>query len=140
MFALAAVTDYVDGPVARARGTASPRGGVLDNLADIAFVLGGAAAGAWLGLVTWVAPLAITASVSGYVRASRRLARQVGTLQLARNRIGHAAGVVNYVLAGTIAATRLPPLASLATALLAPVAWTTIAVNLAAIVARLRAR
>ena len=137
LFVVAAVTDYIDGPIARWSGTASARGGVLDNLADVAFVLGGATAGAMLGLASWAAPAAIAASVTGYVLASRRQTQSEVTLVLARSRLGHAAGVINYVLAGTLAAHQgLTPLVPLAVVTL--VVWVTVAVNLAAVAVRLR--
>ena len=103
LFAFAAGSDYVDGPLARRLGSASARGAVLDNVADVAFVLGGAMTAAWLGLVAWVVPAAIGASVASYAIASRRLARAAGAPRLARTRVGHWAGVVNYVLAGMVA-------------------------------------
>ena len=54
---VASLSDYFDGPLARRRGTSSPRGAILDNVADIAFVLAGLATAAALALISWVVPL-----------------------------------------------------------------------------------
>ena len=139
LFVVAAVTDYIDGPIARRSGTVSARGGILDNIADIAFVLGGATAGAMLGLASWAAPFAITASVTGYVLASRDQTQREATTVLARSRVGHAAGVMNYVLAGTLAA-RQALAALVPIELVTVVVWGTVAVNTAAVGVRLRPR
>ena len=62
VWCLAAMSDYVDGPLARRRGTTSLRGAVLDNVADITFVLVGLTGAATLGLISWVVPLSIALS------------------------------------------------------------------------------
>src|SRR5947209_19985611 len=51
LFAVAAATDFFDGVLARRGGGPTRPGAVLDNLADIAFVLAGTITGAALGLV-----------------------------------------------------------------------------------------
>lgn len=139
MFAVAAITDYIDGPLARASGRPSPWGGVLDNTADIAFVLGGACTGVALGLVWWPVPAAIIASVTGYVLATRRQSQPGTTVVLARSRVGHVAGVINYVLAGAIAARQSLP-ALIPVELVTAVSWATLIVNLTAVGQRLRPR
>lgn len=96
LWGIAAGSDFVDGRVARASGRPTRHGAVLDNLADLAFVLAATGAGAAHGIVSWAAPLAIAASFAGYAIASSRG-------KLARSRLGHAGGVLNYGLAGVIA-------------------------------------
>src|SRR5262245_26605955 len=68
----AAASDYVDGPLARRLGTTSLRGAMLDNIADITFVLGGLATAAALGLVSWIVPASIGVSAGAYAAASAR--------------------------------------------------------------------
>ena len=109
VWAVAAVSDYVDGPIARRRGAVSARGAVLDVTADVAFVLGGLGAAAALGHVTWLAPASIVCSVGGYVLASRRLSRGGGAPRLARSTIGHWAGVANYACVGLVAGSLALP-------------------------------
>ena len=137
LFLYGAASDYVDGPLARRGGRPHPWGGVLDNVADIAFVLGAAATGAVLGRIGWWAPAAILASVAGYAAASRRLAAAAGAPRLARSRIGHAAGVANWVLAGALAAQAAAPVPA---AVVAATAAGVAAINAAAIASRLAAR
>ncbi len=139
VWAVAAISDYVDGPIARRRGITSARGAILDNVADVAFVLGGLVTAAALGMVTWVAPVSIVGSVGGYVLASRRLSRQAGPPRLARSRIGHWAGVVNWACVGVVAgALALPQVVGPRLLDVAGVA--TSAINLAAVGARLVGR
>ena len=129
---LAAATDFTDGPVARRAGTASRHGALLDNVADVAFVLGGTAAGAALRLLPWAVPASIALAVAVYAIASLRLTASMGAARLARSPIGHAAGVVNYVVVAVVAGAVALPGAGW-TALLAVAAVVGIAVNLAAI-------
>jgi phosphatidylglycerophosphate synthase len=129
LFLAAAASDFFDGALARRGRGATRHGAVLDNVADVAFVLAGTGAGAALGLVSWLAPLAIVVSFGAYAVASlERTAR-------ARSELGHAGGVLNYALAGVVAgAAAFPgsgwrPVLRLASALV-------IAVNLAAVLER----
>lgn len=131
---LAAVSDYVDGPLARRAGTAGARGAVLDNLADIAFVLAGLATAVALGLVPWIVPASIALSAGAYAIASLRARR--GAPRLARSRIGHAGGVMNYVCLGVVAGAVAWPSPAWSAPLTAA-AIATAAVNLAAVASRL---
>jgi CDP-diacylglycerol--glycerol-3-phosphate 3-phosphatidyltransferase len=135
-WSVAAVSDYVDGPVARRQGTVSRGGAILDNVADIVFVLGGLATAAALGLVSWLVPASITCSAGGYAIASAR-APSPGA-GLARSRLGHWAGVCNYACLGLVSGSLAlpgmvwPPLLMVAGA-------GTAAINLAAVATRLGA-
>jgi len=100
VWAIAALSDYVDGPLARRRREASLAGAVLDNVADVTFVLGGLAAAAALGRISWIVPASIGLSAGAYAAASARPRRETA---LARSRLGHWAGVVNYVCLGVVA-------------------------------------
>src|SRR4029453_17839082 len=99
VWCLAAVSDFVDGRLARRRGTTSPRGAVLDNVADITFVLVGLTTGVVLGMISWLVPVSITASAGLYSAASMR---PDGGGGLARSRVGHWAGVFNYACLGLV--------------------------------------
>ena len=97
LFAVAAATDFLDGIVARRGAGPTAHGAILDNAADVAFVLAGTATGARLGLVPVAVPVAIVLAVVAYAAAS---ARRRGP---AYSAIGHAAGVLNYAITGLIA-------------------------------------
>ena len=104
LWVVAAASDYVDGPLARRTGVPAPRGMLLDNAADIAFVLGGLATAAALGIVPWLVPAAILLAVVDYARASFEARRGMVPARVARSRIGHTAGVLNYACLGVVCA------------------------------------
>jgi CDP-diacylglycerol--glycerol-3-phosphate 3-phosphatidyltransferase/cardiolipin synthase len=136
---LAATSDYVDGPLARRTGAPTRHGPVLDNLADIAFVLGGLGTAAALGLVPWLVPAAVLLAVVDYARASFEASRGLVTARLARSRIGHAAGVLNYACLGAVCAHLAWPGATPPLALTA-VELATVVTNVGAVVARMVGR
>jgi phosphatidylglycerophosphate synthase len=109
LFAAAALSDYVDGPLARRSGRTAHYGAVLDVAADVAFVLSGLVTVAALGSITWAAPAAIAVSVTAFALASTRLPPQPARPPLARSRLGHAAGIVNYVLVGLVCGAAAMP-------------------------------
>lgn len=139
LFALAAASDFLDGRIARATNRATRYGAALDNLADVAFVLAATGAGAVHGLVPWAAPAAIALAFAAYVVASVGGPAPGPRWRPARSVVGHAGGVLNYALAGLIAAAVAVP----------GVAWPSvlgvasvvvIAVNLAAVLGRVLPR
>jgi phosphatidylglycerophosphate synthase len=98
-FTVAALTDFVDGRVARRMHTASPAGRVLDHAADILFLLTALTTFVALGAAPWWVPASIAAAFGFYVVDSlRRSARP----QLVGSRIGHLGGIANYVLVGVL--------------------------------------
>lgn len=109
LIVVASVTDWFDGALARRAGGPSRHGAALDNAADLALVLGAGAAGAVVGLVPAAVPLAIAASFGSYVLSSVTRSARRRAWQLARSRIGHAAGVLNYGLAILIGAVVAVP-------------------------------
>ena len=131
LFAVAAASDFFDGVLARRGRGATRHGAVLDNLADVAFVLAGTVAGAIRGLVPRAVPLAIVLAFAAYAAASLR-GRQV-----ARSAAGHTAGVLNYALVGLIAGAAVVPGPAWAP-FLAAAGWIVTGVNLAALLSRLR--
>jgi phosphatidylglycerophosphate synthase len=138
VWGVAAVTDYVDGPVARRRPP-TRHGPVLDTVADVLVVLGGLGAAAARGLVSWLVPAAIVLSVGAYVVASMRLSAGSATPRLARSRIGHWAGVVNYACLGLACGALALPWSGWPT-LLALAGAVTAAWNVAAVAARVLPR
>ena len=133
---VASLSDYFDGPLARRRGTSSPRGAILDNVADIAFVLAGLATAAALALISWVVPLSIALSAGAYVAASARRRTGAGAPRLARSRLGHWAGVANYACLGVVTGAVTWP-APQWTPVLAVGGTATAGLNLAAVLSRL---
>lgn len=100
LFLLICASDYYDGPIARAQGLDSDLGKVLDNLADITFLLVTLTYLVKCGVVPWWIPTAIALAFSQYSIDSWLLSKQRANLTLVSNPIGHWAGVLNYILTG----------------------------------------
>ena len=137
LWAAAAASDFVDGPLARRAGGGTGHGSVLDSLADVTFVLGGLTVGAVRGDLTWLAPLSVAGAAGAYAFDSLRVSRSTGAVHLARSRIGRTAGVVNYVCVGVLAGRAILPDAIWGWAI-ALLAVATVVVNAAALAVRLR--
>jgi phosphatidylglycerophosphate synthase len=138
-WAVASLSDYFDGPLARRRGTSSPNGAILDNVADIAFVFVGLATAAALAMISWVVPLSIALSAGAYAAASARRRSEGGAPGLARSRLGHWAGVANYACLGVVTGAVTWP-GPRWTPVLAAAGATTAGLNLAALLTRLLPR
>jgi phosphatidylglycerophosphate synthase len=97
-----ALSDVLDGLLARKAGAPSQVWGWIDAAADIAFTSLSLATASWLGYVgPWV-PVGVA------VLGGRFLLRNLGSQssrqgRLAEDRLGKAAGVVYYLLVGAIA-------------------------------------
>ena len=108
---VAAVSDFVDGRLARRLGAASRAGAVLDVVGDGVFVVASLGALASLGIVTWLLPIAVVLALAGLAVASLQARRPADAVPAGTrprgpaDRAGHAAGIVNYgaVLAGSAA-------------------------------------
>lgn len=100
LFAAVALSDFVDGRIARRLGVDSAGGRMLDHAADIAFILAALGIYAGLGLVPWWVPASIAAAFAAYVLDSLRRAGARPTL--IGSRLGHLGGVCNYALIGTL--------------------------------------
>jgi phosphatidylglycerophosphate synthase len=138
VWAIAALSDFADGRIARRRGS-SPRGAVLDVVADVAFVLGGLTGAAALGIVPVATPVAVGGAVAAYALASARLTAGGSALRLARSRVGHWAGIANWACVGLVAGSVASPGGAWTT--IVPLAsWATAALNVAAVVTRVRPR
>jgi len=64
---VALATDFLDGPIARRRGTVSALSGTFDHTTDFLFVVSGIFAGAYRGVFPWILPICITAAFAQYV-------------------------------------------------------------------------
>lgn len=135
LWALAALTDFADGPAARRWGGASRHGAALDPIADVTFVLATFVTLAAMGRVAWIVPLAIVASVAAYATATLRRSQVAGGVRMARSTVGHAAGVVNYGAAGLATAAIAWP-ASVAAPLVPFGTAAVVLVNLGAVAER----
>ena len=96
LFALAVITDLLDGPLARRLNHATRVGGLFDHATDAAYVASCLGALAWLDLVNpFLAPLVALAFVQ-YVFDSQALAgRELRTSIIGRNN-----GIAYFVLVG----------------------------------------
>ena len=97
-----ALSDFLDGWLARKAGAPSHVWGQIDATADIAFTSLSLAAAAWLGRVgPWV-PVGV--AVLGGRFLLRNLGRQpMPQGRLVEDRAGKAAGVIYYLLVGAVA-------------------------------------
>lgn len=103
LFLLICASDYYDGPVARALGVDSDLGKVLDNLADITFLLVTLTYLVRTGDVPWWIPTAIAFAFGQYTVDSWLLAERKTEVVLVSNPIGHWAGILNYIGTGIVA-------------------------------------
>ena len=101
LLALAIASDYLDGPLARRSGTASPRGMLFDHATDCLFVTGGLAGAAAAGLLTPILPALIPFAFSQYVVESYVWSRR---RQLRASFLGRWNGVLYFVPLVLIAA------------------------------------
>jgi len=102
LFAVAASTDYLDGRVARRRGTDSAAGRWFDHLADIGFILTVLGSYVAVGVVPWWVPVSIAGAFAFYVSDSLRGSAPDDPPRLIASRLGHLGGVFNYVLIGIL--------------------------------------
>jgi phosphatidylglycerophosphate synthase len=141
----ACFSDWMDGELARRRGTESPRGRMLDGLCDAIFLalvfaamaridlwsppVWGRAIQYWAG-ANWLPLIALAASFTPYLLRMRLdLAAGRSTLRSPR---GHTAGVANYVLA-IVGAVELWPGIHLGPWVLEPVFVTVALLNVGAV-------
>jgi phosphatidylglycerophosphate synthase len=103
LYAFIAASDYYDGPLARRLGTSSRGGRMFDHAADVTFLLSALLVYHALEIVPWWVPASIGASFSFYAVDSWRRQRLEGrAVELRGSRVGHAGGVMNYVLVGVL--------------------------------------
>ena len=104
LFVVAVVTDFIDGPVARRRGTASRTGGVVDHTADAVYVtltlwaITYAEAQVRVDLVPGILPLFIALAFLQYLLDSKVLAGQ----PLRTSQLGRINGIAYFVITGVV--------------------------------------
>ena len=98
VFVFAAVTDLLDGPVARRLNEASPLGGLFDHATDAAFVTCTLGACAAYHVIPWPLVVLIPAAFLQYTFDSRALAGQ----SLRTSSLGRINGIAYFVLTGTV--------------------------------------
>lgn len=103
LFFLICASDYYDGPVARTLGLDSDLGRMLDNLADLTFLLVTLSYLVHHGVVPWWIPVAIALAFGQYIIDSWLLTGRTANVVLVANPIGHWAGILNYIFTGIMA-------------------------------------
>ena len=103
----AAVSDFVDGPLARQMRSADTLGRWLDSLADIAFVLTALTCESRAGAIPGYIPALIAVSFAQYAIDSILIS---GSPTLVRSRLGHWGGVTNFALVLLLAFAPYPRL------------------------------
>jgi phosphatidylglycerophosphate synthase len=134
--AVAIATDYYDGIVARARGTASAVGMLFDHATDFLFVTTCLAAVATTGAVTPILPPLIVLAFAQYVLDSYFLLRRK---QLRMSSLGRWNGILYFVPLVVVALARLPVLTGvegMLLALAAIVSWVLVLSTVASIIDR----
>jgi phosphatidylglycerophosphate synthase len=104
VYAVAAATDYADGALARAAGTASRAGRVFDHGADALLLFPAFWALATQGRIPFVLPIAAITAFSLYLLDGWRRGGSLATIDLTGSRSGAIGGVLNYVVTGAAAA------------------------------------
>ena len=108
MLAVAIASDYLDGPVARRTGTASPRGMLFDHTTDCLFVTGGLSGAALSGSITPILPVLIPFAFGQYVVDSYVWSRR---RQLRASFLGRWNGIFYFgpIVLITVARLAVPP-------------------------------
>ena len=94
VWAVALLTDFLDGPIARRRGTVTAWSGTFDHTTDFLFVTGGLFAGAYRGVFPWVLPVLVVAAFSQYVIDSYWIHRH---RKLRGSKLGRYNGMLYFV-------------------------------------------
>src|SRR3984957_1701107 len=94
IWAVALLTDFLDGPIARRRGTVTAWSGTFDHTTDFLFVTSGLFAGALRGAFPWILPVLITAAFTQYVIDSYWIHRQA---KLRGSKLGRYNGILYFV-------------------------------------------
>ena len=133
VFALAVVTDLLDGIVARWLGRVSKAGGVFDHATDCIFVTATIGGLATVGWAPWLLVAVIPLAFAQYTLDSRVLAGHA----LRTNAIGKSNGIGYFVLPGAIIAREAFGLDWLPVSLLQVLAWALVITTLTSMVERL---
>ncbi len=91
---VALITDFLDGPIARRRGTVTAWSGTFDHTTDFLFVTSGLFAGALRGAFPWILPSLITAAFAQYFIDSYWIHRHT---KLRSSKLGRYNGILYFV-------------------------------------------
>src|SRR5215468_4619515 len=91
---VALITDFLDGPIARLRGSVTAWSGTFDHTSDFLFVTSGLFAGALRGAFPWILPILITAAFAQYVIDSYWVHRHT---KLRGSKLGRYNGILYFV-------------------------------------------
>jgi CDP-diacylglycerol--glycerol-3-phosphate 3-phosphatidyltransferase len=91
---VAVITDLLDGPIARRRGTVTALSGTFDHVSDFLFVTSGLFAGAVRGAFPWILPVLIPAAFLQYVIDSYLVHRRT---KLRGSKLGRYNGILYFV-------------------------------------------
>ena len=94
VWAVALITDFLDGPIARRRGTVTALSGTFDHTSDFLFVTCGLFAGALRGAFPWILPVLITAAFTQYFIDSYWIHRRA---KLRGSKLGRYNGMLYFV-------------------------------------------
>lgn len=130
---VACVTDFLDGRFARALGASSAAGAVFDVAADATFLLSALAGLAWTGRISVVSPIATALALGALARSWSRSRPAASRIRGTADRVGHAAGVLNFAL---VVVASVAPLLGAAEEWLVPASVAVAAVNFAPIALR----
>ena len=138
IYSVAAASDFADGRLARASGSASVGGRLFDHGADVVFLFPALFALAVLGRVSLWLPCAAALAFFLYALDGWRRGGGLGSIALLPSQCGAVGGVLNYVVAGG-AAVALALGATPLDRLVAAAALVTAAANLVAAAERVPA-
>src|ERR1700675_3399399 len=93
VWVVALITDFLDGPIARRRGTVTALSGTFDHTTDFLFVTSGLSAGAFRGVFPWILPILIVAAFSQYVIDSYWIHRHT---KLRGSKLGRYNGILYF--------------------------------------------
>ena len=93
IWVVALATDFLDGPIARRRGTVSALSGAFDHTSDFLFVVSGIFAGASRGAFPWILPVCIAAAFAQYAIDSYWFHRQ---LRFRGSKLGRYNGMLYF--------------------------------------------
>ena len=91
---VALITDFLDGPIARRRGTVTAWSGIFDHTSDFLFVTSGLFAGALRGAFPRILPILITLAFAQYVIDSYWIHRHT---KLRGSKLGRYNGILYFV-------------------------------------------
>jgi CDP-diacylglycerol--glycerol-3-phosphate 3-phosphatidyltransferase len=91
---VAVITDLLDGPIARRRGTVTALSGTFDHVSDFLFVTSGLFGGAVRGEFPWILPVLITAAFAQYFIDSYWIHRRT---KLRGSKLGRYNGILYFV-------------------------------------------